>query len=160
MKKDLEQSPSIVAHPGLDIRLFQEEFCSLIGLPDTIPMAVALEQLMGGTIPNEDPEKLNYTLAFIAAQKPTSLIEAQLLVQLLSAHKLCTTMLNKASEQVWPEKIERYVNIAMKLSRGYNNGLESLAKYRRDGKQYLYIERVHIDKDANAIIGNVERGCI
>ena len=77
---------------------------------------------------------------------------------MISAHQLCTKMLKKASNETWPDEIEKFVNIAMKLSRGYKKGMESLAKYRRDGKQFLYIEHVHIEKDANAVIGTVGRG--
>ena len=150
----------IFADPGLDLDLFQEEFCRTVGIPASIPVSVAINQLTGGLMPPapENKEKINYLLAFVAAQKPASLLEAQLLIQMLSAHQLCTKMLKKASNETWPDEIEKFVNIAMKLSRGYKKSLESLAKYRRDGKQFLYIEHVHIEKDANAVIGTVGRG--
>jgi len=155
-------SSSIVisANPGMDPELFQEEFCRFIGIPDSIPVPVAIDQLTGGLIPNnpENIEKLNFMLAFVATQKPTSVVEAQLLIQLLSTHNLASKMLKKASSERWPENIEKYTNIAMKLTRGYKSGLESLAKYRRNGKQFMHIEHVHVEKDANAIIGNVDRG--
>lgn len=162
--QNVEQTnwPPITAHPGLDPDLFQEEFCESMGFPESIPVPVAINQITGGLIAPtpENKEKINFILALVAAQKPSSLLEAQMLVQLFSAHQLFTEMLKKATDEIWPENIDKYVNIAMKLSRGYKNGLESLAKYRRDGKQYLFIERVHIDKGANAIIGNIERGCM
>jgi len=150
----------LISDPGLDLGLFQEEFCTLIGMPESIPVPIAISQLMGGLIPltPENQEKINYILACAATLNPTSILEAQLLIQLLAAHQLCTKMLKTAADERWPENIDKYVNIAMKLSRGYKNGLESLGKYRRDGKQYFFIERVHIEKDTNAIIGNIERG--
>ena len=76
----------ISANPGMDPDLFQEEFCRLVGIPESIPVPVAIEQLTGGLIPNspENKEKINFMLAFVAAQRPTSLVEAQLLVQLNS----------------------------------------------------------------------------
>jgi len=150
----------ISANPGMDPDLFQEEFCRLVGIPESIPVPVAIEQLTGGLIPNspENKEKINFMLAFVAAQRPTSLVEAQLLVQLMTTHSLASKMLKKASTERWPENIEKYTNIAMKLTRGYKSGMESLGKYRRNGKQFMHIEHVHVDKDANAIIGNVDRG--
>ena len=151
---------ALTANPGMDPELFQEEFCRLIGLPESIPIPIAINQLTGGLVPVtlDNREKINFMLAFVAAQKPASLLEAQLLVQLLSAHCLAARMLEKATKEKWPENIEKYVNIAMKLTRGYKGGMESLAKYKRDGKQFMHIEHVHVEKDANAIIGNMSRG--
>lgn len=150
----------ISADPALEPERFQEQICELLGLPATIPTAKAIEQLVGGLVPvtPENEEKINFFLAFVVAHKPKSLLEAQLLVQLLASHKLCTRMLQKAHKETWPENIDKYVNIAMKLSRGFKSGLEALAKYRRDGKQYLFIERVTVEKDGQALFGNVERG--
>ena len=150
----------LTANPGLDLDLFREQFCTLLGMPESIPVSLVVQQLIGGLVSPtpENQEKINYLLAFVATQKPASLLEAQLLLQMFSSHHLATEMLKKASEERWPENIEKYVNIAMKLSRGYKGGLESLARYRRDGRQYMFIEHVHVGKDANAVIGNVQRG--
>lgn len=162
MQLELRPAPGFVisANPGMDTELFQEEFCRFIGVPDSIPVPVAIDQLTGGLIPNspENMEKINFMLAFVATQKPTSLVEAQLIIQLLSTHSLASKMLKKASSERWPENIEKYTNIAMKLTRGYKSGMESLAKYRRNGRQFMHIEHVHVEKDAHAIIGNVGRG--
>jgi hypothetical protein len=133
----------------------------LLGLPDTIPAATAIEQLLGGLISAvpENQEKINFYLAFMVAQNPKSLHEAQLIIHLLATHKLCTRMLKKAEKETWPEGIDRYTNIAMKLSRGYKQGIEALAKFRRDGRQSFYVEHVNIlQKDPQTVIGNVERG--
>jgi hypothetical protein len=155
-----ETKNAISANPGLDPDLFKEEFCSLLGLPESIPTSVIINQLTGETSPStpENQEKINFLLALVASQNPGSLLEAQLLMQMMSAHQLCTEMMQKASSERWPENIDSYVNIAMKLSRGYKNGLETLAKYRRNGKQYMHIEHIHVEKDANAIIGKIDRG--
>jgi len=158
MKSD---DKAISADPGLDLALYQEQFCRhLIGLPDTIPVHKGIEQIVGDLIPviPENYEKINFFLAFVAAQSPKTLLEAQLLVQLHASHRLCMQMLRNAAKETWPDSIEKYTNIAMKLSRGYKQGIEALAKYRRDGKQHLYIERINVEKDAQALIGNINRG--
>lgn len=148
----------ISSHPGFDLDFFQQEFSELIGMPTSIPITVVIDQLIGDLI-SKDPlnkERVNYMLAFVATQKPASLLEAQLLIQLLSIHRFYTEMLHKATEEKYPENIDKYTNIAMKLFRGYKTGLETLAKYRRNGKQSIHIEHIHVEKNANALIGNVE----
>lgn len=146
----------ITADPGFDPEIFQEQFCEMIGLPDTIPVAKAIEQVIGDWCP-VSPEQTNFILAQVASHNPGSLLEAQLLVQMLISHRLCMRMLKKANKESWPESIDKYANIANKLSRSYKNGMESLAKYRRDGKQYLYIERINIENDGQTVIGNINR---
>lgn len=152
------QDDAILADPGLDLALYQQEFCQLIGLPDSIPAHKAIEQIMGNLFPMvpEHYEAINFFLAYVASQKPKTLLEAQLLVQLHASHRLCMRMLQKAEKETWPESIDKYTNIAMKLSRGYKQGIEALAKYKRDGKQYLYIERINVE--GQAVIGNVKTG--
>lgn len=157
---DNETGEVFSANPGLDPEEFQEEFCRQIGLPETIPATTAVDQIIGDLIERspENSEKINWYLAFIVAQRPKSLLEAQLLAQLLASHQLCTRMLKRASKENWPEGIDKFTNIAIKLSRAYRQGLETLAKYRRDGKQTIFIERVNVEKDAHALFGTVERG--
>ena len=149
----------ITADPGLDPELFQRQFCEMIGLPESVPVAKAVEQLIGDWYPAipENQEPINFILAQVASHNPRSMLEAQLLVQMLICHRLCMRMMKKASNETWPENIDKYTNTAMKLSRGFKSGMESLAKYRRDGKQYLYIERINVEKDGQAVIGNVSR---
>jgi len=157
--KENAKGSIITADPGFDSGLFQEQFCEMIGLPETMPVVNAVEQLMGDWCPvtPENQELINFVLAQVASHNPGSLLEAQLLVQMLISHRLCMRMLRKANKESWPESIDKYANIANKLSRGYKSGMESLAKYRRDGKQYLYIERINIENDGQAVIGNISR---
>jgi hypothetical protein len=104
-----------------------------LGFTESIPYPVVINQVLGGLFPpaQEDKEPINYVLAFVAAEKPDSLLEAQMLAQLFASHQLYTQMLKKASGENWWEDVEKYVDIAMKVSRGHKNTLESLAKYRR-----------------------------
>lgn len=120
--------------PWFDRETFREEFCRSIGLPETIPVKTALEQLLGEfiSITPENEERINLFLALVVAQKPISLIEASLIVQTLAAHRLSTTMLAKADKASHQEVAEKYINMSMKLSRGFRSGLEMLAKFQRD----------------------------
>jgi hypothetical protein len=123
----------ISAHPGLDIQEFREQFFESIGFPKNIPSNVAIAQLLGDLFPSapENEEKKNYLLACVATHQPGSLIQAQILVQLLVSHTLCSKMLQKASSEIWPDSIDKYANIAIKLSRNFKNGMEALAKCRK-----------------------------
>ncbi len=150
----------IEADPGLDLEQYPEEFCKMIGVPETTPVYTALDQLMGGFIEvkPENMEKINMFLSFVAAQKPRSFLEAQLIVQMIYCHRLSARMLKKAGKELFPEVADKYLNMGVKLSRVFKNGLETLSKFRRDGKQYFYIEHVNVEKDAQAVIGNVNKG--
>ena len=148
ISEDLEVTPA-----------YQEELCRCIGLPETVPLYSALDQLMGDIIEikPENQTKINLLLDLIASHKPNSLIEAQMVAQLLVCHKLSMRMLNKVSKESFPEISEKYLNMAMKLSRNFNKGLETLSKFRRDGKQRISIEHVSVEKDGQAVIGNLDR---
>lgn len=158
-----ENKPSVVtADPGLDPDRFQQQVCELLEVPGTVPAAKVVEQLVGHLIPitPENQESINWLLAFVVSQNPKSLLEAQLIVEILQCHRLCTKMLNKAGKESWPEGAEKYVNTSAKLARSFRAGLETLGKLRRNGSQKILIERINIERDANAIIGEVNgRGC-
>jgi hypothetical protein len=132
---DVEQTTrrEITAHPGLDLDQFQQQFSEYLGFEESMPFSAVIKQIAGGLFPPlpESNEKINFILAFVAAEKPASLLEAQMLVQLFATHQFFTQMLKKATDEKSPENIQTYVDIAMKVSEVYKNSLEFLAKYRR-----------------------------
>lgn len=158
MNADNKMMPT--ADPWFEKETFLEEFRQSIGVSESIPTATTIDQLLGGlySVTPENEEKIAFLLAMVASHNPKSMIEAQLLIQMQGAHMLATKMLKKAESSAFPEVAEKYINISTKLSRGFRQGLETLAKYRRGGKQYLYIERVNVEKDGQAMIGNMEGG--
>jgi len=163
LSEQAENNSSIVtADPGLDPDRFQQQVCELLKVPDSVPVAKAVAQLVGHLIPMtpENQESINWLLAFVVTQNPKSLLEAQLIVEILHCHRLCTKMLDKAGKESWPESAEKWVNISAKLARSFRAGMETLGKVRRNGEQKILIERINIERDANAIIGEVNgRGC-
>ncbi|WP_045214403.1 hypothetical protein [Desulfonatronovibrio magnus] len=137
-----------------------ELLCRSLGLPAGVPLFTALDQLFGSLLPvtPENQDKINVFLQLLMANSPRNLLEAQLIIQLLMCHRLCAKMLKKTSREMFPEIAEKYLNMAMKLSRNFNKGLECLSKIQRGGKQHIVVENVYVEKDAQAIIGNVNRG--
>jgi hypothetical protein len=153
--------PFELIDPGLDIEFFQQRFCKLIGIPESIPVALVIQEIIGGLIlfTPENQEPINYVLAFVAAQKPASLLEAQLIVQMLATHRLYTQMIKEAGEKrMLAEETEKYVNIASKLSRGCKNVLEALTKHRLEVKKCLYSEQIYLQKQTQAVIDHATRG--
>ncbi len=133
---------------------------SSLGIPNNVSLYTALNQLFGHLMPiiPENEEKINVLLQVLMINRPKSVLEAQLMVQLLMCHRLSTKMLSKTAKEPFPEIAEKYLNMAVKLSRVFTKGMETLSKVRRDGKQHIYIEHVTVEKDAQAIIGNVNKG--
>jgi len=153
-----ENTPSIVtADPVFESDLFQEQIREQLKIPETVPVAKVVDQLVGHfvSVTPENHEKINFLLAHVMAHNPASLLEAQLVAQMLISHKLYTKMLVRSEKEVWAEAAEKWTNSAVKLARAFRAGMETLSKVRRNGEQRITIERVNIQKDGNAIIGNV-----
>jgi hypothetical protein len=102
---NIEQTPrtAITADPGLDLDLFQQEFCEYMGFDESIPVPVVINQITGGLFPPvpDNKEKINYILAFVVQENPASLncqnsIEPHCIASTASAqhqvqaHLLCT----------------------------------------------------------------------
>ena len=132
----------------------------VLGLPEDVPLYTTLDQLFGSLMPvtPENQDNINVFLQLLMANSPRNILEAQLIIQLLMCHRLCTKMLKKTARESFPEITEKYLNMAMKLSRNFKNAFETLSKIRRGGKQRIIVENIVVEKDAQAIIGNVSKG--
>ncbi len=152
----LKDNQVVPADPETSEKLLSQK----LGFPHSVPLYTALDQLFGNLIEitERNEEEINCLLAIIEKQEPKSLLESQLIVQILMSHRLCTRMLKKVAKETFPEITDKYLNMALKLSRSFNKGLETLSKIRRGGKQHIIIENVVVEKDAQAIIGNVSKG--
>ncbi len=138
----------------------KESLVASFNIPESTPIETVLDQIFGNLLPitQENHEKIEVFLEMLMANNPKTLLEAQLITQILMCHRLCTKMLKKTARESFPEITERYLSMALKLSRNFHKGLETLSKIRRGGKQHIYIEHVTVEKDAQAIIGNVNKG--
>jgi hypothetical protein len=137
-----------------------EQFFRSINVPETVPLETALDQLLGGMIQvvPENMEKIAMLLAFVGSMSPKTMLEAQLILQMIHCHRESAKMFRRSATALCPETADKYLGMGINLLRTFRMGLESLGKYRRDGKQSFYIERVTVEKDAQAVIGNVGKG--
>ena len=137
-----------------------EEFFRSINIPETVPLETAIDQLLGGMIQvtPENMEKIRMLLVFVGSMKPKTMLEAQLILQMIHCHRESAKMFKRSTGALCPETADKYLSMGINLLRTFRMGLESLGKYRRDGKQSFYIERVTVEKDAQAVIGNVGKG--
>jgi hypothetical protein len=158
--KILDDNQVIPADPKQNTETFKEFLSQNLGFPYNVPLYTAIDQLFGNLmeITKRNEEEINCLLAILEKQKPKSLLESQLIVQILMCHRLCTKMLKKVANETFPEITDKYLNMAMKLSRNFNRGMETLSKIRRGGKQHIIVEKVVVEKNAQAIIGNVSKG--
>lgn len=137
-----------------------EEFFRSINIPETVPLETAIDQLLGGMIQvtPENMEKIRMLLVFVGSMKPKTMLEAQLILQMTYCHRESAKMFKRSTAALCPETADKYLSMGINLLRTFRLGLESLGKYRRDGKQSFYIERVTVERDAQAIIGNLSKG--
>lgn len=153
--------PSVVtADPAFEPDLFQEQICDQLGLSESVPAVKVIEQIVGDWIPvtPENQEAVNFLLSHVFTHEPKNIIEAQCIVQMMTCHQMCTSMMKKAQKETWPENAEKWLNSAVKLNRSFRAGMETLSKVRRNGEQRITIEKVAVEKDGSAIIGNVSSG--
>lgn len=156
-----ENTPSIVtADPAFESDLFQAQICEQLGLHESVPVAKVIEQIVGDWLPvtPDNQEAVNFLLSHVFAHEPENILEAQLIVQMMTCHSLYTKMMKNVQKETWPENAEKWLNSAIKLTRSFRAGLETLGKVRRNGEQRITIEKISVQKDGNAIIGNVSNG--
>ena len=156
----ITEQNDIVSKDNNDTEMTQAQLCYNLGISEKVPAYTVLDQLFGDIVEiiPENEEKINVFLNLVIAHQPKSLLEAQLIVQMLICHKLNSRMLKKFSQETFPEIQEKYLNMAMKLTRNFNSAIETLGKYRRGGKQHISIEHISVEKDAQAMIGNINGG--
>ena len=159
-KQDQAIQSIVTADPAFEPDIFQEQIREQLGISENIPVAKMVEEIVGQWLPvtPENQEKVNFFLAHVMAYNPTALLEAQLVAQMVISHTLYTKMLMRAEKEVWADSAEKWMNSAVKLSRAFRAGMETLCKVRRNGNQRITVERVYVEKDANAIIGNISSG--
>jgi hypothetical protein len=74
-------------------------------------------------------------------------------------------MLEKASSQrtvplvqLWSTEGTRLINSGNRMMQTYQQGMATLAKFRRGGKQTMTVQHVNVSDGGQALIGNVEQG--
>jgi hypothetical protein len=101
---------------------------------------------------------LNYGLAMVRGLHPRDQLEATLGVQMAAIHIATMTVaarLGRADTVETWEINERALN---RLTRTFAGQMEALKRYRSNGEQRVYVERVTVNKGGQAIVGPVAHG--
>ena len=100
---------------------------------------------------------VNAVLAFIEGAEVKNEVEAALAIQMACIHAVTMAVLSRAGGA---HGGDRHVAImaaaASKLARAYAIQVETLRRLRAGGSQYMRIEHIHIESDAQTMIGNFD----
>lgn len=96
-------------------------------------------------------------IPFYDDTKPHSPLEAMLLTQMLALHLQSMDMLNLANRVAGNSTREDCLRMATKLISTFTACLGAYERFRRDGKQSIRVDHVHVHSGGQAIVGNVER---
>jgi hypothetical protein len=98
---------------------------------------------------------VNAALALIESAKPENEIEAALIIQIACTHTAAMAVLSRIGGAHGGDRhVAMMAAAASKLLRAYAIQVETLRRLRSGGSQYMRIEHIHIEPDAQAVIGN------
>ena len=91
--------------------------------------------------------------------KPSDEIEGMLVTRLIALHfQINKYMIFLSSLGLTVEQVDSCINRSAKLTRLYNETLETLMRYRRKGEQKFLVQHVNVNDGGRAIVGNFETG--
>lgn len=100
---------------------------------------------------------INAALSFIENAKPQTELEAALVVQMACTHAAGMAVLSRVGGGHGGDRhVAAMAAAASKLLRSYALQLETLRRWRNGASQYMRIEHIHIESEAQAMIGNFE----
>ena len=128
-----------------------------IGTADIRFFRGLLEQIASlGTPGSRRSERTsNFALGVIASIEPRDEVEAMLALQMATVHQATMVMARRLTHcETIPQQdsAERALN---KLARTYTNQVETLKRYRSNGKQVVRVERVEVNEGGQAVVGDV-----
>ena len=105
---------------------------------------------------NWDEQTMEQFLDFYRGSKIESPLEGLLHIQLFALHMQSLELLGEARATVVLESKEKYLSLANRLTRTFTMALDSLGKFKRQGKQEIRVERITLNSGSQAIIGNIQ----
>jgi hypothetical protein len=76
----------------------------------------------------------------------------------VALHNVAMHHLRRAAlPEQYPERRNKYVNNATKLTRAFAQAVEALNRYRGKSQQKVTVEHVHVHSGGQAIVGAVEK---
>ena len=100
---------------------------------------------------------VNSALSIIEAAKPDNEMEAALVIQMACTHAASMAVLSRLGGGHGGDRhVAMMAAAASKLLRAYALQVETFRRLRAGGSQFMRIEHVHIEANAQAVIGNVQ----
>jgi hypothetical protein len=93
------------------------------------------------------------------AAKPKDEVEAALVIQMACTHTASMAVLSRIGGAHGGDRhVAMMAGAASKILRAFAIQVETLRRLRAGGSQYMRIEHVHLESNAQAIIGNLQNG--
>jgi hypothetical protein len=111
--------------------------------------------------PKQITDKLNEALVALNAFKPADEIEAMLISKMIVMHFQSMEFFRRSTlENQMSAGIDLNVNRSTKLTRLYNETLETLMRYRRKGEQKVVVQHqyINVNDGGKAVVGGVFEG--
>jgi hypothetical protein len=100
---------------------------------------------------------VNAVRAFIEAAEPKNEIEAALAIQMACTHAVAMAVMSRAGGAYGGGRnVAIVVSAGAKLLKAFAAQVETLRRLRVGGSQYMRIEHVQIEPNAQAVIGNLQ----
>jgi hypothetical protein len=117
-----------------------------------------LRQLISacGLQESKDIDSINAAVSQLYHMRPADPLEACTLVQLLGSHYLSMKYMKQAQALGSFDSGEKKAALAVRFSNAYTKQLDALCKYQRGSTQQIQVNHVHMEGDAQAIIGEVK----
>ncbi len=100
---------------------------------------------------------VNAALSMVETAKPKDEVEAALVIQMACTHTAAMAVLSRIGGAHGGDRhVALMAAAASKLLRSFAIQVETLRRLRAGGAQYMRIEHVHVEANAQAIIGNLQ----
>jgi hypothetical protein len=100
---------------------------------------------------------VNAALSMIEGAKPKDEVEAALIIQMACTHTAAMAVLSRIGGAHGGDRhVAMMAAATSKILRAFAVQVETLRRLRGGGSQYMRIEHIHIEPEAQAVIGNVQ----
>lgn len=99
---------------------------------------------------------VNAALSLVESAKPKDEVEAALIVQMACTHTAAMAILSRIGGARGGDRhVAIMAGAASKMLRSFAIQVEALRRLRAGGSQYMRIEHIHIESNAQTVIGNL-----
>jgi hypothetical protein len=141
---------------------FEQGMIEALGVADEGLQNHLLSQTLGVFRPISESDisrETNITLTLMHEINPRNGMESLLAIQMLHTHHLAVKMMERAANTNQSiEDVDCNVNMATKLTRVFNQQLDTLQKLRGKGQQKMTVEHVHVYEGGQAVVGDINQG--